>query len=75
MPQLPTLSGREVIRVFAKNGWQMVRHRGSHMILVKPGPMATLSVPDHREVAKGTLRSLIRSSGLSVEEFLSLADK
>jgi predicted RNA binding protein YcfA (HicA-like mRNA interferase family) len=53
----------------------MVRQRGSHMILLKPGHMATLSVPDHREVAKGTLRSLIRSSGLSVEEFLSLADK
>jgi hypothetical protein len=42
------------------------------MILVKDGHMATLSVPDHREVAKGTLRSLIRSSGLSVEEFLGL---
>jgi hypothetical protein len=35
--------------------------------------MATLSVPDHREVAKGTLRSLIRASGLTVEEFAALA--
>jgi len=42
------------------------------MILVKEGSMVTLSVPDHREVAKGTLRSLIRSGGLSVEEFLEL---
>jgi len=49
---------------------QCVRHRGSHMILVKEGSMVTLSVPDHREVAKGTLRGLIRSSGLTVEEFL-----
>jgi len=53
----------------------MVRQRGSHMILVKEGHMATLSVPDHREVAKGTLRSLIRSSGLTVEEFADLAGR
>jgi hypothetical protein len=39
------------------------------MVLVKEGEVATLSVPDHREVAKGTLRSLIRSAGLTVEEF------
>jgi len=34
------------------------------------GEMATLSVPDHREVAKGTLRSLIRAAGLTVDEFV-----
>jgi hypothetical protein len=45
------------------------------MILVKDGSIVTLSVPDHREVAKGTLRSLIRSSGLSVDEFLELLRK
>ena len=45
------------------------------MILVKDGKVATLSVPDHREIAKGTLRSLIRSSGLSVEQFVALAGK
>jgi len=75
MPSLPTLSGREVVKAFAKDGWQMVRQRGSHMILAKDGHMATLSVPDHQEIAKGTLRSLIRSSGLTVEEFVSLAKK
>lgn len=37
--------------------------------------MATLSVPDHKEVAKGTLRSLVRSSGLTLEEFVALAGK
>jgi predicted RNA binding protein YcfA (HicA-like mRNA interferase family) len=46
MPSLPILSGRELVKVFAKDGWQMVRQRGSHMILVKEGHMATLSVPD-----------------------------
>ena len=74
MPSLPNLSGREVVRAFAVDGWQMARQRGSHMILVKDGHPATLSVPDHKEVAKGTLRSLIRSSGLTVERFMELAD-
>jgi predicted RNA binding protein YcfA (HicA-like mRNA interferase family) len=73
MAFLPTLTGRDVVRAFSRGGWQMVRQRGSHMILVKEGHMATLSVPDHREVAKGTLRSLIRASGLTVEEFAALA--
>ncbi|MGD1018948.1 MAG: type II toxin-antitoxin system HicA family toxin [Verrucomicrobiia bacterium] len=72
MATLPVLSGREVVRAFGRAGWEMARQRGSHMILVKEGHMATLSVPDHREVARGTLRSLIRSSGLSVDEFLKL---
>jgi hypothetical protein len=45
------------------------------MILVEDGQVATLSVPEHREIAKGTLRSLIRSSGLSVEQFVALAGK
>jgi len=75
MPQLPLISGRETVRVLVKAGWQMVRQRGSHMILVKEGHVATLSVPDHREVAKGTLRSLIRSSGLSIDEFIDLLRK
>jgi hypothetical protein len=42
------------------------------MILVKPGHIASLSIPDHKEIAKGILRSLLRASGLSVEEFIEL---
>ncbi len=72
MPTLPNLSGRQVAKAFEKDGWAMARQRGSHMIFVKEGSMATLSIPDHKEVAKGTLRSLIRSSGLTVDAFLDL---
>jgi len=75
MAELPILSGRDVVKALAKDGWQMARQRGSHMILVKTGHMATLSVPDHREIARGTLRSLIRSSGLTVEQFAALSGK
>ena len=69
MPQLPVMSGREVTRVFERLGWQVARPRGSHIIMVKAGENVTLSVPDHKELAKGTLRSLIRSAGLTVEQF------
>jgi predicted RNA binding protein YcfA (HicA-like mRNA interferase family) len=68
---LPVLNGREVVRVFESFGWEVARQSGSHIILVKEGELATLSVPEHREVAKGTLRSLIRNAGLTVNEFVS----
>jgi predicted RNA binding protein YcfA (HicA-like mRNA interferase family) len=69
MPTLPVVSGRKAVRAFEKLGWQIARQRGSHIIMVKPGEMTTLSIPDHKEVAKGTLRSLIRSAGITVDEF------
>jgi predicted RNA binding protein YcfA (HicA-like mRNA interferase family) len=56
---LPLLSGREI-----------ARQKGSHIILVKEGHIATLSVPNHKEVAKGTLRKLITRAGITVEEFM-----
>ena len=71
MEKLPLLSGRKVVKVFESLGWEVARQRGSHIILVKEGHIATLSVPDHREVARGTLRSLITRADLTVEEFLS----
>jgi len=71
MASLPILSGRAVVSAFRKLGWTVARQRGSHIVLVKPGHPATLSVPDHREVARGTLRALIRRGGLTPEEFLA----
>lgn len=70
MPSLPALSGRNIVKVFESFGWEVARQRGSHIILVRENYQATLSVPDHKEVAKGTLRSLIRAAGITVDEFL-----
>jgi predicted RNA binding protein YcfA (HicA-like mRNA interferase family) len=56
MPPLPVLSGREVVQVFERFGWRIARQRSSHIILTEPDHTATLSVPDRREIAKGTLR-------------------
>ena len=70
-PTIPALKGRDVVRIFASFGWRVARQNGSHIIMVKEGEIPTLSIPDHREVAKGTLRSLIRMAGLTVAEFLA----
>ncbi len=70
MPILPVLRPRQVVAAFERLGWTICRQRGSHIILVKQGHIATLSVPNHSEVARGTLRSLIAKAGLTVEDFL-----
>lgn len=75
MPPVPVLKPREVVRAFEKLGWEIARQRGSHIILTKPGHVATLSIPNHPEVARGTLRSLIARAGLTVEQFLQALEK
>jgi predicted RNA binding protein YcfA (HicA-like mRNA interferase family) len=72
LPELPVISGREALRAFERDGWILRRQSGSHMILTKQGSIASLSIPDHKELAPGTLRKLIRYSGLSVEDFVRL---
>ena len=71
MAVTPLLSGREIARVFSHFGWSVARQRGSHIIMTKEGEIASLSVPDHKEVARGTLRSLIRAANLTVDEFIA----
>jgi len=56
------------VRTFERLGWQVVRRKSSHIILTKAGHIATLSVPDHPQVARGTL--LIARAGITVEDFL-----
>ncbi len=72
MPALPVVSGQRAVRAFEKAGWVKDRQRGSHVILIKPGHAASLSVPQHRELAPGTLRALIRAAQMSVDEFAAL---
>ena len=75
MPPVPLLRPREVVKTFEKLGWEIARQRGSHIILTKKSHIATLSVPNHPEVARGTLRSLIARSGITLEEFLTASEK
>ncbi|MCX7017354.1 MAG: type II toxin-antitoxin system HicA family toxin [Candidatus Sumerlaeota bacterium] len=51
-------------------GWQYVRTGSSrHMVLRREGMPVALSIPDHRTLDRGLLRSLIRDAGMTVEEF------
>ena len=73
MSKLPVVSGRQAVRAFQKLGYMVDHQTGSHIILRhRDPPYRRLTVPDHRELAKGTLRSLIRQAGLTVERFQSL---
>lgn len=75
MPVLPVLSPKQVVKAFGRFGWEVTRQRGSHIILTKEGHIATLSIPNHPEVARGTLRSLISRAGIRVEEFLNALEQ
>lgn len=71
MASLPVISGREAVKAFEKIGFRFYRQRGSHIILYHPNGRH-LSVPDHKELDRGTLRALVRGAGISVEQFLDL---
>ncbi|HDM60334.1 MAG TPA: type II toxin-antitoxin system HicA family toxin [Archaeoglobus veneficus] len=69
--KLPRVSGEQVIKALVKAGWSVERQKGSHVVLFKEGT-GIVVVPLHRELDRGTLKAIIRQSGMSVEEFLEL---
>jgi predicted RNA binding protein YcfA (HicA-like mRNA interferase family) len=71
--KLPTVSCREAVAAFQKIGYEVDHQSGSHVILRnREPPFRRLTVPNHKKIAKGTLRSLIREAGLTVDEFVAL---
>lgn len=73
MSVLPRVSGREIVAALARIGYQKDRQKGSHIVLRQSKePHRRVVVPDHAEVAKGTLRAIIKQVGLTVEEFKAL---
>ena len=72
MGKLSNISGKDAAKAFQKAGWQMRGQVGSHLVLTKPGIRANLSVPQHPELGPGILRGLIKTAGLTVDEFLAL---
>ena len=73
MNKLPILSGKELCKKLKKIGYFIDHQTGSHIILRNDNPPhRRLTIPDHKEIAKGTLRSIIRQAGLTVEEFKKL---
>lgn len=74
MARLPVVSSDELINVLGQQGFRIVRQRGSHIVLQKRTSEATVTtvVPNHKELAPGTLRSILKRTGLSIEDLLRL---
>jgi len=70
-PSLPIVSGRDVVRALANVGFAEVSQRGSHLKLRDEAGKSVI-VPMHRELARGTLRSILRQADLTVEAFIEL---
>jgi predicted RNA binding protein YcfA (HicA-like mRNA interferase family) len=73
--RLPVVNGKRVIQALIRSGFVVNRIVGSHHVLVYPGdPTRTVTIPVHagRDLKPGTLRSIIRQTGLTVEEFIEL---
>ena len=69
--KLPRLSGRKVIKILSKQGFEIVRQKGSHVFLRHSDGRITV-VPNHNEIDKGTLLEIIRQAGLTRKEFIDL---
>lgn len=73
MSRLPVVSGRDMAKALRKLGYEIDHQTGSHIILRHASePHRRLSVPDHKELAKGTLRALIRQAGITPDDFTAL---
>jgi predicted RNA binding protein YcfA (HicA-like mRNA interferase family) len=70
---LPHVSGRKVVQALLQIGYEKDRQKGSHIVMRQVSyPHRRIVVPDHKEVAKGTMRAIIRHAGLTAEEFIKL---
>jgi predicted RNA binding protein YcfA (HicA-like mRNA interferase family) len=71
VPKLPVVSGADTGRALGRGGFGEIAQRGSH-VKMRHADGRTAIVPLHRELAPGTLRSILRQAGLSVDEFVTL---
>lgn len=72
MSTLPQVSGRDCVKALYKIGFEFKRQHGSHIILRRDAPFSQVVIPDHKELDRGTLRSIIRQVSISVDEFNEL---
>ncbi|MGP8217273.1 MAG: type II toxin-antitoxin system HicA family toxin [Bacteroidia bacterium] len=70
--KLPRISGRICVKALERGGFHTIRQKGSHIVMRKDKPFYQLVVPDHKELDTGTLRAIIRQSGMSIDEFMKL---
>ena len=70
MSKLPVVSGKELCKILKKIGYSVDHQTGSHIVLRNEHPPhRRLTVPNHKEISKGTLRAIVHQAGLTLEEF------
>ena len=74
MAKLPVVGAKDLIKALQRQGFLTVRQKGSHIVLEKleSGKKKIVVVPNHPEIAKGTLRSILRKASLSIEDLIKL---
>lgn len=74
MTKVPSLSFNRIIRALQRDGWVVVRQKGSHIRLLKHTSSETLkiTVPAHRPVKRTTLAHILKQAHISVDDFLDL---
>ena len=72
MSKLPVVSGRKLVRALERAGFVLDRQRGSHIILFRAEPPTTVTVPDHRELDRGTLRAILRQADITPSQLREL---
>jgi predicted RNA binding protein YcfA (HicA-like mRNA interferase family) len=72
MSAIPRVSGRDCVKALRKKGYEFIRQKGSHMIIRRTDPFSQITVPDQKELDRGTLRAILRQASLSVDEFNEL---
>lgn len=73
-PHFPVMSGAEMIAALQRADFMQVSQKGSHVKLRHVDGRVVI-VPNHRELAQGTTRSILRQAGLSADEFRRLTDQ
>ena len=69
MSRLPQISGQECVAILERFGYRFLRQKGSHIVLRRDDPFSQLIVPNHKQLDRGTLRAIIRQTGISVDVF------
>jgi predicted RNA binding protein YcfA (HicA-like mRNA interferase family) len=77
MSRLPSVNPDACIKALEKAGFYMSRQRGSHVQMRRDSPLPARTIPvpvSKKPLPRGTLRSIIRQAGLTVDEFIALLD-
>ncbi len=74
MTKVPSVNYKKVINAFKRDGWVVVRQKGSHIRLEKvtPKKIFKITIPAHNPIKRSTLSHVLKYADLTVDQFLEL---